>query len=800
MDNSLRVLLIDNNTADYTLVAHQLRQEFPAAQVESITEARDLSQVLQAGNLGLVITDYHLGWTDGLAVLRAVKAHCPDCPVILFTGAISQEIAKQAVQAGLDSYIPRSPQNLACLTVAVRSALEKALQRQNVKDLETRYRDLFDGVPIGLYRSTPDGKFLNANPALVRLLGYPDPASLLAISATEIYVDPQERRRWQALVEREGAVRDFRAAMRRTDGTVMWTEDNAHAVRDSDGTVLYYEGSLVDITERLRTEKALRESEQKLRGIVEQSPDGIILTDEQGNVIEWNQGQEQITGLMRAEVLGRPLWDVQRQVALDERRNTSGAHERAKASLLEYLKTGQAPWLNQLLEHDIQRPDGARCTIQNLVFPIKTEKGFTIGCTSRDITERVRVTEALRAREEEIEQRNRELVILNEISQAITSSLDMQETLTLITDYTTHLLDVAATSIFLHDEGDETLHFAAGSSMDAEMVKGQPLPVGQGIAGWVAQHGELALVTDTSKDPRWFSGFDHETHFTARSILCVPLKIKGQVIGVLQAINKRSGNFDQVDLRFLSALAAPAATAIEHARLFKQVQSAREQLQALSHRLVEVQETERRNISRELHDETGQILSVLLLSLSLLEREANRPEVVIARAAELAEMVEEMLENLHRLAVNLRPASLDHLGLQVALEQYLGTFQETFSRQYGINVQFEMAGLEGERLPQAVETALYRIVQEALNNVVRHAQATQVDVLLEQRDGKVVLIIEDNGGGFDLQTASQSGRLGLFGMKERAEMLGGILVVETIAGVGTTVLVEVPYVHSHSDR
>ena len=408
----------------------------------------------------------------------------------------------------------------------------------------------------------------------------------------------------------------------------------------------------------------------------------------------------------------------------------------------------------------------------------------------REIAERKRA-------EVEIKQRNRELTALNEIGQAINSTLDLQKTLTLIADHSIQLLDVEATSVLLYDEDRGDLWFAAASGVGADLVLGQRLAPGQGIAGRVVQHGEPVLIPDVSKDPNVFRGFDKEGIYATHSVMCVPLQSKDRTIGVLEAVNKKSSAFDQEDLRLLGALAELATTAIENARLFEQVSTNRRQLRALSHRLVDVQEAERGRVARELHDETGQALSSLLLGLSLLEGNADDPVAVITRVNELEGLVDRTLENLHRLSMDLRPASLDHLGLVPALKHYV----ELFNQQHNSAARFETVGLDpSERLLPAVETAIYRIVQEALTNVLRHAQATHVDVLLERRGDRVVTIIEDDGVGFDSITATQSSRLGLFGMQERAEMLGGALTIESSDETGTTIVVEIPDVRRETSN
>jgi len=234
----------------------------------------------------------------------------------------------------------------------------------------------------------------------------------------------------------------------------------------------------------------------------------------------------------------------------------------------------------------------------------------------------------------------------------------------------------------------------------------------------------------------------------------------------------------------------------QNAQLFDQVRQGNEQLHALSHRLMEVQEAERIHLSRELHDESSQALAGLMVNLGLLERDAESPALVRSHTAVLKRITTEVLATLHAAAVKLRPAVLDHLGLVTALEQYI----QEFNRQYDLNVQFETIGLDDARLPGDLETALFRIVQESLTNVALHAKASRVDVLLNRRNGCLVLTVEDDGVGFDPHQPDHPDRLGLFGMRERVEMLGGKLVVESAPGKGTMISAEVPYGDARPDR
>lgn len=210
----------------------------------------------------------------------------------------------------------------------------------------------------------------------------------------------------------------------------------------------------------------------------------------------------------------------------------------------------------------------------------------------------------------------------------------------------------------------------------------------------------------------------------------------------------------------------------------------------LLEKIITAQEDERKRISRELHDETGQALTSLMVGLKALEG-ATCLEEVRDTADQLRTVAAQTLDSLHSLALELRPSVLDDLGLVAALKRYV----KDFATDFGLDADFEVVGLEERRLTPQVKTTLYRIVQEALTNVARHAEASQVSVLLEQRRGSMIAIVEDDGRGFDVEgvlTSGQLKRLGLHGMQERASLVGGRLTVESTPGIGTTVFIEIP--------
>ncbi len=212
----------------------------------------------------------------------------------------------------------------------------------------------------------------------------------------------------------------------------------------------------------------------------------------------------------------------------------------------------------------------------------------------------------------------------------------------------------------------------------------------------------------------------------------------------------------------------------------------------LINRLATVQEDERRHISRNLHDQMGQLLTALGLGLKALETASQGPAPVQPYLSFLRDLTNQIGREFHQLALDLRPTALDDLGLQSALANYA----ETWSTRTGIEVDYQFIGPDDVRLPAKVETALYRVVQEAMTNVLRHAGARRVSIVLQFSPGQAVAVIEDDGIGFDAEAttakAGDRGRLGLIGMQERMAQIGGTLTLESAPSRGTTVIAGVP--------
>jgi signal transduction histidine kinase len=366
-----------------------------------------------------------------------------------------------------------------------------------------------------------------------------------------------------------------------------------------------------------------------------------------------------------------------------------------------------------------------------------------------------------------------QLQSLNEVGNAMATETNLGSLLELIVRRLRELLGARVVALAL-PSGEGRLRFAAVAG-EADVL-GETFARSSSKSGAVLERRRSERVDSVLDDPEVMQ--DVARRIGARTGMWVPLIARDNVIGVIQIHDKEGGDarFSDDDLRLAENFGTRAAVAVE---LSQRV--ARDALR----RVVEAQELERRRLARELHDETGQALTSILLGLKPLE-DALAGHPAKAQLAELREHVVLALQDVRRLAVELRPKVLDDFGLVAALER----LTETFSEQTGIEVDFHSA-LAETRLPSEVETALFRVVQEALTNVVKHAGAGRISVSVGRRGSAVAAVIEDDGAGFD-PAASRDGGVGLLGMRERLALLDGHLEVESSAGSGTTIVAEVP--------
>jgi len=365
-----------------------------------------------------------------------------------------------------------------------------------------------------------------------------------------------------------------------------------------------------------------------------------------------------------------------------------------------------------------------------------------------------------------------QLESLNEVADALIVEFDLSRLLQLVADRLQGLIQAKAVTIALPYGEGARIEAAAGER--AGVFVGMEIPKRSKTIR-VLERKRSERVDSALDDPE----IDPQSARTLqmRTALYVPLLLRDEAIGVITARDKvaADGRFTHEDLRLAEVFAQRASVAVELSRLV-----ARDALQ----RVVTAQEAERRRLARELHDETGQALTSILLGLRTVD-DAQGEEAKHAAVTEVRDLVRSTLQDVRQLAVDLRPTALDDFGLVAALERLTASFSESTR----IAVDFE-AHLP-QRLTPELETALYRIVQEALTNIVKHARARRVSVVLARKPGSVTAVIEDDGIGFDVGSARADG-LGLVGMRERVALLGGRLAVESSPDAGTTLLAEVP--------
>ena len=369
---------------------------------------------------------------------------------------------------------------------------------------------------------------------------------------------------------------------------------------------------------------------------------------------------------------------------------------------------------------------------------------------------------------------------------------NVAEVLTRIMEEVDGLLNVEAGSLLLTDKETGNLVFQIALGDKAAEVKPFQVPKGQGIAGEVALSGKPLMVADTKRDTRHFKKFDQELDFYTRNILCVPLILHDQVIGVLEVMNKRAGDFNQQDLELLNSVASYAAIAIDNARLHESVLAERD-------RVIEVEEETRKDLARDLHDGPTQLVASIMMSLDFCKKALERdPSLLPQEFERMHQLADRASHQLRTALFELRPLVLETKGLSAAFQTFLERRQKDIGETPALSLELETDSPDGEisRQDGKIEATIFAIVQETVNNAIKHAQASEIVVGVKETPTALYTLIKDNGKGFDVDKVmsnyEQRGSLGMVNLQERAELIGGELTMKSVPGHGTRITIYVP--------
>jgi PAS domain S-box-containing protein len=625
------------------------------------------------------------------------------------------------------------------------------------------------------------------------------------------YIHPDDHPWVEDTVRRamaDGHPYECRFRIRRDDGTVRIVHSRGRAVYDESGRPVRMFGTIQDVTERVQAEA----DRERLALLVEHSTDFIGLCDVRGRPFFANPAALRLVGLASVDdVLRTTIQDYffpEDQAFVTEEYMPRLLREgQARVEIrFRHFVTGEPIWMI-FSSFTVTAPDGTLVGLATV---------------SRDVTDERRAREALAGSEARLAAELAAVSGLHALAGRLLTAPDAAAALDAVVAAAValHGSDMGTAQVW--DQAAGVLRFAAARGFEpAALAALPPIPPDDpSTCAAVVRTGRRVVVEDFEADPAFAAHRGTAAALGYRAAHSTPLTTRrGELLGVFTTQYRSPHRPADRELRLTDLLARQAADWLERARAEEGVRRARDELEErvaarttelaaandallgearereqaeaarndLLRRLATAQEDERRRVARDLHDQVGQQLTALTLGLQAArDRGADA-----APLAGLQRTAEQVARGVHDVALRLRPTALDDFGLAEALK----SAAEEWRRAGGAAVALDTDGLGAGRLPPEVETALYRVVQEAVHNALKHARARRVSVLVERHHDRVTAIVEDDGSGFDTEAAlahPPTGRLGLVGMRERLSLVGGTLEVESALGAGTTVFARVP--------
>jgi PAS domain S-box-containing protein len=607
----------------------------------------------------------------------------------------------------------------------------------------------YEHAPIGIVECSPQGMHINVNEEFCRITGY-QKEELLARTIKDISFPgdyEEEGKLYEQLMAGEIASYKLEKRYIRKDGGIIYMQVIRWCVCDAAGNPLYTVGMVQDITEQKQAET---QNEFQAR-LLESVHDAIIATNDKWQITYWNRAAEELYGWTAAEVVGKPILEITRSELTPEQRN----------SVREQIGKENSSSVETIHHHR----DGHAIQVEASGIALHGDDGQLTGYVTsvHNITQRKQAEKALRESEE----------LMRRAFAIETVGIIFFKTDGLITD---------ANQAFLRMSGYSQEDVQQGRARWDVMTPPEFLP-----ASHIAIH-ELLTKGETTpyekqyirKDgSRWWGLFAAKRITENEGVeFILDITERKQTQEALERLNLELET--RVQIRTSQLQAANQALVDSH-----------KNLQALSQRLVEVQEEERRAIARELHDRVGQSLLALKINLSIISGQLSGQgmEPVNERLVDSINLMSEINKLVRDVMTDLRPAVLDDYGLEAALDSHI----QEFRSRYDINIRFEKSDPPLPRLSPSLEITLLRIAQEALFNVVKHAHADQSTLSLRQENAHITLSVEDNGIGIpSTQDANRPDGNGLKIMRERAEAFGGTLRVTSIPGQGTKIEAVIP--------
>jgi PAS domain S-box-containing protein len=722
----------------------------------------------------------------GIEVKEAQEPHVPvGLGILVVSGVVFSFLKLPIPTLSITMLISVATMGYAVLVRQLFNPLKEITE--NLEELQAFNENIIQTMEGGIVLEDKTGHITFVNPKMTDLLGYaPDElkgqrwASFVA-SSQETDVNPEPDQGLKAIAGR------YEMTLQTRDGQSVPVIVSARPLFE-DGRFTGVLSVVTDITERKQAEEALRRSEARFRDLFEMNPDTVFLVSKNGVLEDVNSLT--ITGFGKEEVVGRHLQDLpfiaedSRKTVLDHFEQRLQGEDVGPYTIKIRTKDGEIRYGE--IDASLLVADGEIAGLLGIVH---------------DVTERKRGQRRMQRLLAHAGRSQRLLLALGQAAQAVQRARTPDEVYRTIGNEVAKL-GYNATIFTLTD--DEAHLEVAHVSLDPELLEAAEELTGLSSHGFrfplaqvdsilrIVTEGTATYVDQTTEavaqilpEPARPLARRLVTLLGWRRSIMAPLTVAGQAHGLLAV----SGNaLSKTDLAAVAAFANQAAIAIENAQLYEVERATREQLQRLTGYLQAAREKERTRIAREIHDDLGQRLTALKLDLSWLTKRLPADQPCVAeKATALAERVDEAIQTVREVATELRPDLLDHLGLAAAIEWQTEEFARQTGMEYEINLDSEDMALGRGRA-----TAIFRILQEALTNVVRHAEATRVRVELEVTSSEALLVVHDDGKGITERQVSDRRSMGLLGMEERARSWGGEVTFEGTPGQGTTVTVRIP--------